>query len=173
MTEPYSGTYVNMAVEKLYIFVLTLFLSVQESVCRCYYYSSYSYCYDYYYYSEYWGTTRIVGTAVGAGISLIVGIIVLIVICRICNARRASQGTVLGGQTITTVSNQQQQQGGYTAPYYPQQPGYPQYQPQYGQPMAGYAGQPMAGYTNYSYNPPAYDQVSQQTKEPAAPSAPQ
>ncbi|XP_063444445.1 uncharacterized protein LOC134724957 [Mytilus trossulus] len=167
--------------------LFTLLASVIQCKASCYYGNN-CYSYYYYYYSHYWSTARIIGSAVGGGISLIVCIVVMVLLCRFCNRRPAFMGsTFTTGQsmpTVTTIGTQQQQ--GYSAPYYPQQPGY---QPQYtyptypaGQPtyLAGQptyptgqpADQPMAGYSNTAFSPPSYEQAAYQTKPNEHPTAP-
>ncbi|VDI09568.1 Hypothetical predicted protein [Mytilus galloprovincialis] len=168
--------------------LFTFLASVIQCKASCYYeYNCYSYYY-YYYYSNYWSTARIIGSAVGGGISLIVCIVVMVLLCRFCNRRPAFMGsTFTTGQSMPTVTTIGTQQQGYSAPYYPQQPGYqtqytyptyPAGQPTYlaGQPTYP-TGQPteqppMAGYSNTAYSPPSYEQAAYQTKPNEQPTAP-
>ncbi|XP_052063346.1 protein shisa-5-like isoform X2 [Mytilus californianus] len=173
----------------LCLLLFTFLASVIQCKALCYYYLNrgyycYSYSYKYYYYyyySHYWSSTRIIGSAVGGGISLIVVIVVIVLLCRFCNRRTAYTGsTFTTGQSMPTVTTVGTQQQGYSAPYYPQQPGY---QPLYtyptyptGQqtyPTGQPTGQPpMAGYSNFAYNPPSYEQAAYQTKPNEQPTAP-
>ncbi|CAC5396807.1 unnamed protein product [Mytilus coruscus] len=170
--------------QQLYLFLFTFLASVIQIKATCYYYTSSYYCYNYYYYyygDSHWSTARIIGSAVGGGISFIVCIVVMILLCRFCRRRPAYNGTTFtNGQTVSTVTTSGSQQQGYSAPYYPQQPGY---QPQYtyptyptGQPTYPTGQQteqpPMAGYSNFAYNPPSYEQAAYQTKPNEQPTAP-
>ncbi|CAG2206248.1 DLG1 [Mytilus edulis] len=154
--------------------LFTFLTSVIQCEASCYNgYNCYSY---YYYYSHYWSTARIIGSAVGGGISLIVCIVVMVLLCRFCNRRPAFMGsTFTTGQSMPTVTTI-----GITAIfvlvpkptqqvwciYYTQQPGYSAtcisstYQPVDNHLIPSQpADQPMAKYSNNAFSPHRLDSI--------------